>query len=351
MISGNRGVVLTLFLLVGTSIISSCSAASKIQTRTITLTRELLNMCKGQETIRDEKHLKWLVAASGENSLLLKTSPQHQAACWVLFADKKSKGRSQKSFLQRYALAVLHFASTKSNTVQWDWPMAVDQPDAITNNGKWMDPKIHECQWYGVRCHRMNGIVYELDLGYMKLDGLVPRELSLLVDLKDLDLHANDFQGVVPHKIVDQLTKLEYLRLHMNGFFGAIHAEIVGMKNLKELNLFGNYFGGTIPKELAQLTKLELIDLYANQFSGTLPSELGKLKKLRFLDAHDNNLVGSVPKEICKLKLKDLIVDCLGPRPEVQCDCCTVCCRGLPDFKCVDQKTGQDIRLGSKKTP
>jgi hypothetical protein len=129
----------------------------------------------------------------------------------------------------------------------------------------------------------------------------------------------------------------------MNGFFGAIHKEIVGLANLRELHLFGNYFGGQIPSELGDLKKLEVIDLYANQFEGRIPTELGKLKKLKFLDLHDNNLTGRVPKEVCNLKLQDLIVDCLGPQPEVLCDCCTICCRGLPDFKCVDAKTGKEI--------
>ena len=81
-----------------------------------------------------------------------------------------------------------------------------------------------------------------------------------------------------------------------------------------------------------------------SQFEGRIPTELGKLKKLHSMDLHDNNLTGSVPREVCNLKLKELVVDCLGPKPEVQCDCCTVCCRGLPDFKCVDVKTGQEIQ-------
>ena len=157
---------------------------------------------------------------------------------------------------------------------------------------------------------------------------------------------ANDFQGVVPHKFIYAMTQLRHLRLHMNGFFGALQKEIVRMKELRELNLFGNYFGGTIPKELSQLTKLEYIDIYANQLEGTIPTELGKLKRLRFLDLHDNNLTGTVPQEICKLKLDGLVVDCLGRKPEVKCDCCTICCRGLPDFRCIDMKTQTEIIFG-----
>lgn len=43
-----------------------------------------------------------------------------------------------------------------------------------------------------------------------------------------------------------------------------------------------------------------------------------------------------MPKEICDLKLQHLVSDCLGARPEVPCECCSICCQGLPDPKCRD---------------
>jgi hypothetical protein len=93
---------------------------------------------------------------------------------------------------------------------------------------------------------------------------------------------------------------------------------------------------------------LRVLDIYANTFTGRIPSELGKLKKLQYLDLHDNDFVGSVPSEICKLPhLKELIADCLAPRAEVQCSCCTICCKGQMDGtmerRCVDVKTGKEI--------
>lgn len=344
-----------LLWIVGCLTTTKISAAKTIAKKKapILLTRELVDLCKGQNPISGsamEKRLKWLVAASGEASILMKSSSQHQAACWSLYTDPQQKKRnSEYAYLQRYALAVLHFATTKSNTTAWDWPMAADEPSvAARPHGNWMLGNTHECQWYGVKCHRRNKVIYELNLGFLKLDGIIPRELSLLTGLKDLDLHGNDFQGVVPHKLVYSLRNLEYLRLHMNGFFGALQREITGLSKLRELYLFGNYFGGTIPPELAELKHLEVIDMYANQLEGTIPSALGKLKKLRSLDLHDNNLTGAVPKEICNLKLTDLVVDCLGPKPEVQCSCCTICCRGLPDFRCVEVKSGQYIQYGKQ---
>jgi hypothetical protein len=65
--------------------------------------------------------------------------------------------------------------------------------------------------------------------------------------------------------------------------------------------------------------------------------------KTEYLDVHDNNLVGTMPKEICAMKLDALIADCHGKQPEVKCDCCTVCCEGMPSMICVDQKTGKRV--------
>ncbi|KAG7341551.1 leucine rich repeat LRR-containing protein [Nitzschia inconspicua] len=281
------------------------------------------NLCHDQPTIkaRHEKGLQWLFKNIGETQITSRTSPQHEAACWMF---RQSSAWNP----QRYVMAVIYYA-TKGGS-RWEF------------SDNWMVASKHECTWYGVKCNLMRQVV-ELDLGYIEADGLVPREIGLLKNLKDIDLHGNELQGVIPLKIMVGNTKLEYLRLHMNGLFGAIHKEIKNMKGLKELYLFGNYIAGTIPKELASLKQLEIVDLYANQLTGTIPSELAKIPNLKYLDVHDNNLVGTMPKEICAKKLDALIADCHGKKPEVKCDCCTVCCEGMPNMICVDQKTGKRV--------
>lgn len=124
--------------------------------------------------------------------------------------------------------------------------MAVDDPTATiikTNQGNWMNVRMHECSWYGVRCTIRSKTVIGLELGFLALDGLLPRDLALLTQLQELDVHGCDLQGVLPHKMLLGLSRLQYLRLHMNGFFGAIHKEIYGLRQLKQFILFGNYFG------------------------------------------------------------------------------------------------------------
>jgi hypothetical protein len=181
---------------------------------------------------KHDKALQWLFKNVGETNVVSAKAPQHEAACWMF--------RSGKGFSpQRYVLAVIYYATKGA---QWDV------------NTDWMTSK-HECSWYGVECNAFKTII-NLDLGYIKVDGLVPREIGLLTELQDLDLHGNDLQGVIPHKLLTGLKKLEYLRLQMNGMFGAIHKEITTMKNLKHLFLYGNYLAGTIPKDLAKLKKL-----------------------------------------------------------------------------------------------
>lgn len=53
---------------------------------------------------------------------------------------------------------------------------------------------------------------------------------------------------------------------------------------------------------------------------------------------HDSNLVSTMPKEICDKKLDMLVADCHGKCPKVQCNFCHICCEGLPNTICVDQK-------------
>jgi hypothetical protein len=251
-----------LFLVLVLSLFRSslCEAKTKAKKRPLYETHK--NICRGQPNIsnKHESHLQQLFKTIGETKITGNT-PQNEAACWMF-----RQGRSYSS--QRYALAVVYYASKGA---QWE------------TNTNWMTPK-HECSWYGVMCNTFRTVV-ELDLGYIELEGLVPREMGLLSGVTDLDLHGNDLQGVIPHKLLIGMKRIKYLRVQMNGLFGSIHKEITRMPNLKELYLFGNFFAGTIPKQLSELKKLEILDLYANQLTGTIPKELAKIPKLSKLFA------------------------------------------------------------------
>jgi len=315
------------FLLICSSFLSN-SGVVLVQARVLTeIPYDFKNLCSDINAPalagkQKAKVLTWLLQATGESSLKLKTSPQHEAACWMLFGDpfrKKVLG-NRAAFRQRYALAVFYYATKGPEA----WYPDVGNPNATTSaiqedgSNFWLS-KSHECTWYGVQCTMFIPFaqrkVVGLDVTFFGVGGILPRELALLNHLKELDLHGNDLQGVLPHLAVVNWKKMERLALHMNGFFGNLHSEMTSMKNLRELLLFGNYFGGTIPKQLAQLRHLgtcdfsfrstfivrkcgairalilvlcfplliltEVIDLYANQLDGRIPSELATLPRLR----------------------------------------------------------------------
>lgn len=221
-------IVRTLLLLCF-SFISNQSVHGKVLTE---IPRNLQNLCSdiNAPSLDGRQHAKlltWLLQATSESSLKSKTSPQHQAACYMIFQDPmRKKTRSNRAaFRQRYALSVF-FIATKGLEA---WYPDVGNPNATTSAIKeegakqWLSNS-HECKWYGVRCSTKvpfsSQTVTGLDITFFGVGGILPRELALLNNLKELDLHGNDLQGVLPHMAVVNWKQMESLRLHMNGFFG-----------------------------------------------------------------------------------------------------------------------------------
>jgi hypothetical protein len=162
-------------------------------------------------TISKSQHktLQFLLQTTGATTLKNKDSAQHKAACWILTKDKRSKKKTHVS--QRYALAVLYYM-TQGDT-KWN------------ERTNWLSPNKSECSWMGIQCN-MWGTIVGVDLGFNNLTGLFPRELKLLTQLRDVDLHGNEIQGVIPNSVLQAWTKVVYLRLHMNGLFGQLPREI-----------------------------------------------------------------------------------------------------------------------------
>lgn len=271
---------------------------------------------------RRHSALRMIMEAVGIQNLLLLDSPRLKAACWIMYDDKQKLSGTHSRFMSRYALAVLYHST---------------QGPKWKKSEGWMTAA-HECNWRGVECSR--GKVTKLDLGFNALNGLIPREVALLKELRELDLNGNDIQGVLPHKMMDELKKLKILKLHMNNILGKIPSEIGLMKSLKELHLYGNYLQGEIPQEMGDLPNLEVLDVSFTYMEGLVPSRLANAKQLREVYLDNCNFVGRIPAGLCKLKnLQALSADCLGRNPEVTCECCTICCQGMPDPKCKEMKS------------
>ena len=155
---------------------------------------------------------------SGERSLKLKTSPQHQAMCWIIHKDKAGVSKGSK-LVERYALATLYHAT---------------KPEVWNTDTNWLTNE-SVCNWYGITCDSF-GHVVDVDLGFNALNGIVPSEVGWLMYLEGLRLTANDLQGVLPHSI-GNLKKLKVLQINMNGFFGSLPRAIGKMSNLRKYTL------------------------------------------------------------------------------------------------------------------
>ena len=154
-----------------------------------------------------------------------------------------------------------------------------------------------------------------LSLGGNELSAEIPPELDRLASLERLDLGArwdpsarrffggNDLSGEIPRELGD-LTNLQVLDLGGNELSGEIPLELAGLSNLEVLFLWGNELSGGIPPELADLSNLQVLSLVGNELSGEIPPELGDLTNLIGLRIGFNpNLTGAIPRQLLQLRL------------------------------------------------
>ena len=203
-----------------------------------------------------------------------KSSPQHQALCWLL---GEITGPVDSSIIQRYVLAVMFYSING---------------DGWTNNAHWTSGEDH-CNWYGISCDNFKGVVSKLNLVANNLIGPLPTEISQLTGLEHINLSSNELVGPFPLDIA-KLKNLKHLNLSNNKFQGSIHSEIKHLKIMKELILSFNQLTGTIPSEISNLAEIEVLDLSHNSFSGAAFDALHNLTTLKTVDLKSNLFRGEV---------------------------------------------------------
>ncbi|KAK3006445.1 hypothetical protein RJ639_015955 [Escallonia herrerae] len=119
------------------------------------------------------------------------------------------------------------------------------------------------------------------------------KELTNLTNLEMLNLGANDLTEI-PSSIWD-LTSLKALSLTENGLNGLLPLRgFCKLVNLQELDLSSNGFEGKLPSCLTNLTSLRLLELSQNRFEGAIPSNLFPvLKSLEYISLSHNLFEGS----------------------------------------------------------
>lgn len=288
-------------------------------------------------------------------------SPQALAYQWLLDDRAFNPGLPLERQYQRFALATLYYAT---NLAGWK-----------TDAG-WLGHDLDECDdWFAsslapdpyMSCDPNTGMMESLVLVDNGLVGSIPPELSLLTNLKYVDLGQNSLQhgaedlcfptqlgaltklqhvnffrsyvcGTIPSEI-GMWTDLRTLQLTNNQFIGGIPSQVGLMTSLEELSFTNNDISGTIPAEFAVLLARDILrlDFAQNGMTGTIPdafNEAMAVRKIRDGEAVDadgrlkvtfelNNFVGTMPEEMCSLKQARLDFDCNrdGNPEEGVCGC------------------------------
>ena len=127
------------------------------------------------------------------------------------------------------------------------------------------------------------------------LPGVVPPEIGLYSNLRELSLTKNNLQ-TLPREI-GALIKLEILQLDKNEIL-EFPAVLAGLKNLRFLSITGNSLS-QIGRDIQGLESLEVLDFSSNKIQ-KLPKEIASLSQMRFLGLKENKLQ-SLPSEISAL--------------------------------------------------
>ncbi|KAK1610931.1 hypothetical protein QYE76_034604 [Lolium multiflorum] len=145
---------------------------------------------------------------------------------------------------------------------------------------------------------RLPKSLQHLTLRENKISGTIPHEIANLVNLTDIRMEQNLLTGNLPESI-GNLSKLIVLSLSRNKLSGIVPLSIGNLRQLNELYLQENHFSGPIPRTLAHCQNLDILNLSCNSFESTIPTELFTLSTLsEILDLSYNKLSGPIPTEI-----------------------------------------------------
>ena len=157
------------------------------------------------------------------------------------------------------------------------------------------------------------------------LAGTLPSELGHLSELKFLYAEQGAIGGTIPAEL-GRLSKLLVLDLDYNYLTGeAIPSSLYNLWSLAQLDLNDNLLTGTIGSAIGDFKNLKFLQIGKNPITGTIPEELGNLNLV--IGGFENTLLtGTMPLSLCDNESPgQLVADCAGESPRVECDCCTKC--------------------------
>lgn len=252
---------------------------------------------------------------------------QNSAFRWLVDLDGAQVcPENEIDVIQRYVMAVLYYSLGGDS-----WTKCSAEPSSACEAGERYLSPANACQWFNVTCAD-DGNIVEVILGmcYIEPAHEVPKSIlySHLSSFSTAD--NNNLIGVVPSEL-SALLELKAIELPDNSLIGAFPATLCEAENLERIELRRNNLEGMLPSCIGELDSLEVIALEENSIAGLIPSDLGDLMNLDKLFLHFNDFTGTMPAEICALRtggqLSQLTADC-GRSEKIECqfpECCTAC--------------------------
>jgi len=210
------------------------------------------------------------------------SSSQSKALVWLKTKDVKIASTSLETYLQRYILATLYYATGSNIPIP---------------HSNWLSTE-DECNWGGIECDPHNpmsetGQIRSVQLNGLNLEGSIPSEVGFLTSLTTLDVSNNQLKTL--DHLGQQLTNLETLDVSNNQL--ETLPELDALLSLKTLKLSNNYLEGSIP---ASIGNLPLVELYLdkNTFSGIFPFLNLQNTPIQTIVVDDNLLQGKLPDSL-----------------------------------------------------
>ncbi|XP_078179828.1 receptor-like protein 32 [Carex rostrata] len=182
-----------------------------------------------------------------------------------------------------------------------------------------------------------------LDLADNNLSGPLPENLGTFSGMSSLKHDADEPSDPLFQR-TEELFESDYLHLPTgidlsnNYLTGEIPRNITALIGLVNLNLSHNHLIGEIPAEIERMRSLQSLDLHLNNLSGSIPPSISGLNSVKVIDLSYNNLSGSIPTKYYLHKLNASSIYTGNP----------YLCGPPLENSCVDGETSSDNNNNSR---